>query len=124
MLGGSGALRRRTKTVTAVAVALAVAILTLVTATALPAVADDTSAITVTTTNLAAGEVGVAYQVQLNAAPPAATITWTLETGTPPAGLGLSASGVISGTPTAAGTTQFTVRATNTATSDTDTQDL
>jgi formylglycine-generating enzyme required for sulfatase activity len=47
-------------------------------------------------------------------------ITWDLDSGTLPTGLNLAgATGVISGTPTAAGTSNFTVKAVNVAGSDT-----
>ena len=39
--------------------------------------------------------------------------SWAVHTGTPPAGLTLSPTGVLSGTPTASGAYDFTVRATN-----------
>lgn len=42
-------------------------------------------------------------------------ITWDIASGTQPTGLQLSAAGVLSGTPTAAGTFTFVVRATNSA---------
>lgn len=49
-----------------------------------------------------------------------APITWSLNPGsTLPAGLGLSADGALSGTPTVAGTFSFTVKATNASGSDT-----
>lgn len=61
----------------------------------------------------AAGMVGAAYRFQylLSGAPvPTATVVG----GSMPPGLALSATGLISGTPTAAGTFNFTVRASNT----------
>src|SRR5205814_1514696 len=41
--------------------------------------------------------------------------TWSLASGTLPTGLSLSSAGVLSGTPTVAGTSSFTVQATDTA---------
>jgi hypothetical protein len=72
----------------------------------------------ITTTALPNGTVGAAYSQTL-AATGTAPITWTLDSGTLPAGLTLSSAGVISGTPTAAGTATFTVKAANGAGSDT-----
>lgn len=72
----------------------------------------------ITTTSLPDGKVGVAYSQAL-AATGTTPITWTLESGSLPAGLSLSSSGIISGTPTTAGTFTFTVKATNSAGSDT-----
>jgi hypothetical protein len=67
---------------------------------------------TITTTSLPGGTVGAAYSQTL-AATGDATITWTVDSGTLPGGLTLSTAGVISGTPTAAGTFNFTVKAAN-----------
>jgi hypothetical protein len=72
---------------------------------------------TITTTTLPAGAVGTAYS-QTVAATGDATITRTLYAGALPAGLSMSTAGVIGGTPTAAGTATFTVRATNSVGSD------
>ena len=72
---------------------------------------------TITTESLPNGTVGTAYSQTL-AATGSGTITWTLESGdTLPAGLKLE-NGVISGTPTAVGTSTFTVTATNSYGSD------
>ena len=73
----------------------------------------------ITTTSLPDGTVGTSYSQPL-AATGDATITWSLASGsTLPAGLTLDTStGVISGTPTAADTYNFTVTATNGAGSD------
>ena len=62
------------------------------------------TALVVSTSNLAAGTVGTAYSAQLSATGGVAPYSWTLS-GTLPAGLSISSSGLISGTPTAAGTT-------------------
>jgi len=69
---------------------------------------------TITTTTLPAGRTGTAYSAQLEATG-TAPITWSLESGSLPNGLSLSGAGLISGTPTAAGTSNFTVKATNSA---------
>jgi len=67
---------------------------------------------TITTTSLAGGTVGKAYSQKL-AATGDATIKWSLSSGSLPKGLKLAENGTISGTPTAAGTVTFTVKATN-----------
>ncbi len=69
---------------------------------------------TITTTSLPDGTVNTAYNQTLTATGDA-TITWSIKTGTTlPAGLTLnSATGEISGTPTAEGTSTFTVVASN-----------
>ena len=72
----------------------------------------------ITTDSLANGTVGTAYSATL-AATGTAPITWSVTTGTLPAGLSLSTAGVISGTPTTAGTSTFSVQAQNTIGSDT-----
>jgi len=73
---------------------------------------------TITTTSLPDGNVGTSYSQTL-AATGDTPITWSLDSGTLPAGLTLSADGVISGTPTTTGTSTFTVMATNTNGDDT-----
>ena len=79
----------------------------------------ETNAPAITTTNLTGGTVGTAYSETL-AATGDTPITWSIESGSLPAGLSLEAStGVISGTPATVGTASFTVKATNAAGSDT-----
>jgi hypothetical protein len=68
---------------------------------------------TITTDSLPNGKVGTAYNQPLASAG-VRPITWALDGGSLPGGLSLSSAGVISGTPTAAGTFNFTVKATNT----------
>jgi formylglycine-generating enzyme required for sulfatase activity len=73
----------------------------------------------ITTASLPDGAVGTAYSRTL-AARGDTPIIWSLESGTLPAGLNLAGTtGVISGTPTTAGTSHFTVKATNATGSDT-----
>ena len=81
------------------------------------------SAPTITTTSLVGGQVGTAYS-QILTSTGSTPITWTIDSGSLPAGLSLNAgTGVISGTPTTAGTSNFTVKAAN-GTSPDDTQAL
>jgi hypothetical protein len=68
-----------------------------------------TSPLAVTSSALAAGASGAAYTATLAATGGTSPYTWTLASGTLPAGLTLSTGGVISGTPTASGTSSFTV---------------
>ncbi|HEY2275031.1 MAG TPA: putative Ig domain-containing protein, partial [Steroidobacteraceae bacterium] len=58
-------------------------------------------ALSVTTTSLASGQVGVAYSAMLAASGGTTPYTWTLTSGTLPAGLSLASSGAITGMPTA-----------------------
>ena len=75
--------------------------------------------VAITPSSLPAGTVGTVYSQALSATlsgtgVPTQTWTWSLDTGTLPAGLALNASsGVISGTPAAAASSTVTVRATN-----------
>lgn len=67
-----------------------------------------------TTSPLPSGPPGVAYSLQLLATGGTAPYQWSLATGsTLPAGLALSASGLLSGTPTTAATTTFGVTVTD-----------
>jgi large repetitive protein len=75
-----------------------------------------TPALSITTTTLPAGTAGGAYSQTLAATGGTTPYTWAVATGTLPAGLALSTGGVISGTPTATGTSNFTVRVTDAAT--------
>jgi hypothetical protein len=68
-------------------------------------------AITFTTTTLAAGTYQAAYTAAVAATGGAGTLTYSLASGSLPTGLSLSASGAITGTPTAAGTFSFAVKA-------------
>ena len=67
----------------------------------------------ISTSSLASGTTGVAYSQSLTATGGVSPYSWSVS-GTLPAGLSLSTAGVISGTPTAAGTSTFTVTVTDT----------
>jgi hypothetical protein len=67
---------------------------------------------TITTTSLPNGTAGTAYSQTLEATGDT-PITWSRDSGTLPAGLSLGTTGVISGTPTTAGSSTFTVKAAN-----------
>jgi len=68
-------------------------------------------ALVVTTASLPGGTQGVAYSATLAATGGSGTYTWSMPVGSPPAGVTLAAAtGVLSGTPTAAGTASFTVQ--------------
>jgi len=70
--------------------------------------------VTITTTSLPDGTIGQAYSQTLAATGGTTPYTWAVTTGTLPAGLTLAATtGVISGTPTAAATSAFTVTVTD-----------
>ncbi|MCX5999999.1 MAG: putative Ig domain-containing protein [Chloroflexi bacterium] len=70
------------------------------------------SAPTITTASLADGEVGIAYSQVMAATGGSPPYTWSVSSGNLPAGLSLdSHTGVISGTPTAEGADNFTIRA-------------
>lgn len=63
------------------------------------------------TTSLPAGTLGVAYTATLSATGGTSPYTWSITSGSLPAGLTLgSTTGVISGTPTAAGSSSFTIQ--------------
>ena len=67
-----------------------------------------TTALSITTpATLPAGMVGTAYSQTLASTGGTAPYAWSLASGALPSGLGLSSSGVISGTPTASGTYTF-----------------
>ncbi|SFS20029.1 outer membrane autotransporter barrel domain-containing protein [Dyella sp. OK004] len=73
----------------------------------------NTVVITVTPSALATSTVGVAYSQQLGASGGNGTYTYSVTSGALPAGLSLSASGVLSGTPKTAGRFNATVTATD-----------
>jgi large repetitive protein len=76
------------------------------------------SSLAITTTSpLPSGTVGTAYSQQFTATGGTGTDTWTVASGsTLPGGLSLSSAGVLSGTPTTAGTFMFGITATDSAT--------
>lgn len=67
---------------------------------------------TITAATPPSGTTGAAYTYTF-AANGTAPISWSVASGTLPAGLALASNGVLSGTPTAAGTSTFTVQAAN-----------
>lgn len=69
--------------------------------------------LSITTTALPNGAVGAAYSQTLAATGGTPPYTWTLKTGALPTGLALSATGSITGKPSAAGTFIFTVQVTD-----------
>jgi|SRR5215469_3766225 len=67
--------------------------------------------LSITTTSLPAGTVGVPYNQTVNATGGTGPLTWSIVAGALPQNLGINPmTGVISGTPTAAGTSSFTVQ--------------
>jgi hypothetical protein len=70
--------------------------------------------VTITTASLANGQVGAAYSQQLQGSGGTGTYTWSITTGALPSGLTMNSSGLISGTATASGTANFTVKAADT----------
>lgn len=77
-----------------------------------PALADG---LTITTASLPGAITSTYYSATLSASGGSGTCTWALSAGTLPAGLSLSSTGVISGTPVSAGTSSFTVLVFDTA---------
>ena len=73
------------------------------------------AALKVTTSSLPAGTVGVAYSQGLSASGGTAPYVWSLASGSLPTGLSLGTGGTISGTPGSAGSSNFTVRVTDSA---------
>jgi hypothetical protein len=69
-----------------------------------------TPALSITTSGLPGATVGTAYSTTLAASGGSGTKSWTITAGSLPAGLSLSSSGVLSGTPTAPGTSSFTAK--------------
>lgn len=78
---------------------------------------------TITTTSLPGGTVGLPYSETLQATGGTGTLVWSLSAGSLPANLSVSSTGTISGTPTTAGTSNFTVKVTD-ALAQSDTQAL
>lgn len=71
------------------------------------------SALQVSPTTLTNPVLGSAYSQQLTTTGGSGGYTYTLNSGSLPGGLGMSSSGLISGTPTATGTFSFTVKSTD-----------
>jgi Putative Ig domain len=71
--------------------------------------------LSISTTTLSSGQTSVAYNASLGATGGTAPYTWTIASGDLPAGLTLSTSGTISGTPTSAGLANFTVQVSDSA---------
>jgi hypothetical protein len=64
----------------------------------------------ITTHNLPNGTVGSSYSKQFHAEGGTDPLTWSVISGTLPAGLALSSDGLLSGTPTTATSSTFTVQ--------------
>ncbi|WNN94145.1 major tail protein [Gordonia phage Elinal] len=77
------------------------------------ATAGGVAELTVVTATLPPAEVGEDYGINLSAVGDGSPFTWAVTAGTLPAGLTLSAGGVLSGTPTEAGTFPVTVTVTD-----------
>src|SRR5258707_2019339 len=71
-----------------------------------------TTPLAISTTSLPPGTAGQGYSAQLNATGGTAPYTWSVASGALPAGLTLSSSGPISGVPSVAGTSTFTLKLT------------
>ena len=69
--------------------------------------------LSITTTSLPGGTVGQAYNQVLQATGGTGSYAWSIQSGSLPANLNLSGGGTIEGTPTAAGTSTFTVQVTS-----------
>ena len=80
---------------------------------ALITVSVTTLPLSVATSSLANGEVGVVYSAAVTASGGSGGYSWSITSGSLPAGLALSSGGTISGTPTVAGTSTFTVQVTS-----------
>jgi len=73
------------------------------------------AALSITTASLPIGTVGTAYSQLFAATGGTPPYSWSISSGSLPEGLNLSASGLLDGTPTATGTSSFTVRVTDAA---------
>src|SRR5436305_11505013 len=81
------------------------------------------ASIKITTTTVPDAISGVEYSASLAASGGPQPFTWSLSAGALPGGLSVKSAGSISGTPTAAGTANFTVKVKD-ANGQTDVQDL
>lgn len=79
--------------------------------------------LSIPTSSLSPGALGISYSQNLTASGGKAPYTWVKTSGNLPDGLGLSEAGVITGTPTALGTFDFTVQVRD-ANSNTDTEEF
>src|SRR5579859_2651465 len=87
------------------------------TATAALSIKINPAPLVITTTSLPSGIVSTpGYSATLQSTGGATPITWTVTAGSLPTGLTLAANGTISGTPTTAGTSNFTVQAADSST--------
>src|ERR1019366_1113752 len=86
-----------------------------VSATAALSLAINPPALRITTSSLPAGTVGVAYSQALGASGGSPPYSWSVASGSLPAGLSLVAGGTISGTHGTARSSSFTVRVTDSA---------
>ncbi len=89
------------------------------TAVSTPALVAVNSALSIATTTLPQGTAGQAYHAALAATGGVGDRMWTLHSGVLPAGLSLSAAGVISGTPAVAARAALVLRVTDSSGSDT-----
>src|SRR5467141_3695557 len=71
------------------------------------------TSLAISTTSLPAGAVGQGYRTQLNGTGRTTPYAWSMASGALPAGLTRSSSGVISGVPSAPGTSTFSVKLTD-----------
>jgi len=76
-----------------------------------------TSALALTTSSLASAGINQSYSATLSATGGSSPYTWSIISGSLNAGISLSTNGVISGTPTTAGTNSFTVQVKDSGTS-------
>lgn len=77
-------------------------------------IAPDPARLTIMTSTLDSGKVGVPYYQQLTASGGSGPYTWSITEGTLPPGLSLTSEGVLSGTPSSPGTFNFVITATDT----------
>jgi hypothetical protein len=73
-------------------------------------IASNVKPVTIATTSLPGGTVSTSYSTSLSAAGGTSPYTWSLASGALPPGLGLNTTGAISGTPTTAGQSSFTIQ--------------
>jgi carbohydrate binding protein with CBM6 domain/putative Ig domain-containing protein len=73
----------------------------------------DPAALAVSTSSLPDGTAGSAYSQDLSASGGTSPYSWSVTSGSLPAGLSLASDGTISGTPASAGASSFTVQATD-----------